>query len=70
MAKPEARQAARQLRQQQGLSIKEIAVDKIYITDDRSFGMDLDYKRKRYKYYMKTWRYAHFKYFKKQLSPL
>ncbi|MCP5495239.1 MAG: glycosyltransferase family 2 protein [Leptospiraceae bacterium] len=52
------------------LSIKEIGVDKIYITDDRSFGMDLDYKRKRYKYYMKTWRYAHFKYFKKQLSPL
>lgn len=36
------------------LSIQELAVDKIYITDDRSFGEDLDRKRKRYKYYLES----------------
>lgn len=36
------------------LSIEELAVDKIYITDDRSFGEDLDKKRKRFKYYLET----------------
>lgn len=40
------------------LSLSEIAVDKIYITDDRSFGEDLDKKRKRYKYYLEAWRNA------------
>lgn len=40
------------------LSLSEIAVDKIYITDDRSFGEDLDKKRKRYKYYLEAWRKA------------
>ncbi len=40
------------------LSLEEIAVDKIYITDDRSFGEDLDKKRKRYKYYLEAWRIA------------
>ena len=40
------------------LSLAEIAVDKIYITDDRTFGEDLDKKRKRYKYYLEAWRSA------------
>lgn len=40
------------------LTLAEIAVDKIYITDDRSFGEDLDKKRKRYKYYLEAWRNA------------
>ncbi|MCB1142412.1 MAG: glycosyltransferase family 2 protein [Leptospiraceae bacterium] len=35
------------------LSWKEIPVDRIYITDSRSFGEDLDKKRKRYHYYLK-----------------
>lgn len=49
------------------LKIKEVDVNKIYITDDRSFGVDLDYKRKRYKYYLQTWFKAHYKYFGKNL---
>jgi len=40
-------------------SVKEIAVDRIYITDDRSFGEDLDKKRKRYQYYLKVWKRSH-----------
>lgn len=44
------------------LSISELAVDKIYITDDRSFGEDLDKKRKRYAYYLNAWKRAHYKY--------
>jgi dolichol-phosphate mannosyltransferase len=46
------------------LSVKEIAVDRIYITDDRSFGEDLDKKRKRYQYYLKVWNRSH-KYYAK-----
>ena len=34
------------------LSIAEISVSRIYTTDDRSFGEDLDKIKKRYKYYM------------------
>lgn len=49
------------------LKIKEIAVDRIYITDDRSFGEDLDKKRKRYRYYIQSWKNAHFKYFHEKL---
>ena len=44
------------------LSLTELAVDRIYITDDRSFGDDLDKKRKRYHYYLKIWNYSHKKY--------
>lgn len=40
------------------LKIEELAVDKIYITDDRSFGDDLDKKRKRYRYYLEAWKSA------------
>lgn len=40
-------------------SIKELAVDRIYITDDRSFGEDLDKKRKRYQYYLQVWKRSH-----------
>lgn len=36
------------------LSIIEIPVARIYITDDRSFGENLDRHRIRYKYYLKT----------------
>ncbi len=45
------------------ISIRELPVDRIYITDDRSFGEDLDKKRKRYRYYLKTWINSHRKYF-------
>jgi dolichol-phosphate mannosyltransferase len=38
------------------LSIQEIGVSRIYVTDDRSFGEDLDKKNKRFRYYIKTWR--------------
>jgi dolichol-phosphate mannosyltransferase len=44
------------------LRIEELSVDKIYITDDRSFGEDLDKKRKRFKYYLEAWRKAENKY--------
>lgn len=37
------------------LRIEEIAVSRIYTTDDRSFGEDLDRMRKRYRYYLETW---------------
>ncbi|MBL8018472.1 MAG: glycosyltransferase family 2 protein [Leptospirales bacterium] len=40
------------------LTIKEIPVSRIYTTDDRSFGEDLDRKRRRYRYYLQTWRNA------------
>lgn len=50
------------------LSLTEIPVDRIYITDDRSFGEDLDKKRKRYRYYLKTWMYSHKKYFGSSLK--
>ncbi|MDX1957802.1 MAG: glycosyltransferase family 2 protein [Leptospiraceae bacterium] len=50
-----------------GLTVREIAVDKIYITDDRSFGEDLDRKRKRYRYYLESWNIAHKKYFQENL---
>lgn len=39
-----------------GLTLKEIPVARIYITDDRSFGEDLDKYKKRYKYYLKVWK--------------
>jgi len=45
-----------------GLSVKEISVDKIYITADRTFGDDLDKKRKRFRYYLETWRRSHRKF--------
>ena len=41
-----------------GLTVEEIPVTRIYVTDDRSFGEDLDRRRKRYRYYLKTWREA------------
>lgn len=50
------------------LLIKEIVVDRIYITDDRSFGEDLDKKRKRYRYYLNAWQAAHKKYFGTELK--
>jgi dolichol-phosphate mannosyltransferase len=53
-----------------GLSICEIYVDKIYITDDRSFGEDLNKKRKRYKYYLEIWKESHERYFSKKLNFL
>lgn len=36
------------------LSIQELAVSRIYTTDSRSFGEDLDRTRKRYQYYLKV----------------
>lgn len=36
----------------EGLSIEELAVSRIYTTDSRSFGDDLDRTRKRYHYYL------------------
>lgn len=36
------------------ISIREIPVHRIYTTDDRSFGEDLDRRRKRYRYYLRT----------------
>ncbi len=50
------------------LLIEELAVDKIYITDDRSFGEDLDKKRKRFKYYLETF-YKAEKKFRPLLNP-
>jgi dolichol-phosphate mannosyltransferase len=50
------------------ISFTEIAVDRIYITDDRSFGEDLDKKRKRYKYYLQTWKQIHRELFGENLS--
>ncbi|MBE7410463.1 MAG: glycosyltransferase family 2 protein [Leptospiraceae bacterium] len=50
------------------LQIRELAVDRIYVTDDRSFGEDLDKKRKRYRYYIQSWKNSHFKYFQEKLS--
>ncbi len=44
------------------LLVKELSVDRIYITDDRSFGDDLDRKRKRYQYYLNVWKRMHTKY--------
>ncbi len=41
-----------------GLSIQELAVPRIYTTDDRSFGEDLDRQRRRYRYYLTVWREA------------
>lgn len=49
------------------LAIQEIPVNRIYVTDDRSFGEDLDKKRKRYKYYLKAWQKAHTRYFSSKL---
>ncbi|MCB1165153.1 MAG: glycosyltransferase family 2 protein [Leptospiraceae bacterium] len=40
------------------LTIQELAVSRIYTTDSRSFGEDLDRRRKRYRYYLETWRAA------------
>lgn len=48
--------------------VAELPVDRIYITDDRSFGEDLDKKRKRFLYYLKTWKYSHKKYFGEELK--
>ena len=44
------------------LKISELAVNRIYVTDDRSFGIDLDKKKKRYKYYLRAWQIANSKY--------
>lgn len=41
-----------------GLKIVEIPVSRIYTTDNRSFGEDLDQRRRRYAYYLRTWRRA------------
>lgn len=41
-----------------GYRVKEIPVSRIYTTDNRSFGEDLDRRRKRYAYYLRTWRAA------------
>lgn len=38
----------------EGLRIEELAVSRIYTTDSRSFGEDLDRTRKRYRYYLKV----------------
>ena len=40
------------------LSIRELAVPRIYTTDDRSFGEDLDRQRRRYRYYLTCWKSA------------
>lgn len=40
------------------LTIAEIPVHRIYVTDDRSFGEDLDRRFRRYKYYLRTWQKA------------
>lgn len=39
-------------------TIKEIPVNRIYVTDDRSFGNDLDNCGRRYRYYLKVWKKA------------
>ncbi len=39
---------------QNRLRIEEIPVSRIYTTDDRTFGEDLDRKRRRYRYYLET----------------
>lgn len=36
------------------LTIEELAVSRIYTTDSRSFGEDLDRRRRRYRYYLET----------------
>ncbi len=40
------------------LSIQEIAVARVYITDDRTFGENLDKYKVRYYYYLKVWKQA------------
>lgn len=40
----------------QKFSIEEIPVSRIYTTDSRSFGDDLDKQRKRYRYYIETYK--------------
>ena len=45
-----------------GLTIQELAVSRIYTTDSRSFGEDLDRRRKRYRYYLQTLRRAESKF--------
>lgn len=37
-----------------GLTLEELAVSRIYTTDSRSFGEDLDRRRRRYRYYLET----------------
>ncbi|MBU44903.1 MAG: dolichyl-phosphate mannose synthase [Spirochaetaceae bacterium] len=44
--------------QGKGLKIQELAVSRIYTTDSRSFGEDLDRRRRRYRYYLNTFRKA------------
>jgi glycosyltransferase involved in cell wall biosynthesis len=44
------------------LSIQEIAVDKIYLNNERSFGEAIDKKRKRYRYYIEALQRAEDKY--------
>jgi dolichol-phosphate mannosyltransferase len=46
------------------LTIKEIPVARVYITDDRSFGENLDKYKIRYKYYLKVFKYSHQKFSK------
>jgi len=41
-----------------GLCVREIAVERIYTDNDRSFGEDLDDHEKRYAYYMRVWNAA------------
>jgi len=43
---------------QAGLSVRELAVERIYYDQDRSFGEDLDDHEKRYAYYMRVWNRA------------
>ncbi|MFN3604452.1 MAG: glycosyltransferase family 2 protein [Leptonema sp. (in: bacteria)] len=40
------------------MSIQEVSVTKVYITDDRSFGENLNKHRVRYKYYLRVWKEA------------
>jgi len=47
------------------LSIKEIPVARVYITDDRSFGENLDKHRIRYRYYLSVFKKSNQKFAKK-----
>ena len=48
------------------LLIQELAVSRIYTTDSRSFGEDLDRRRRRYRYYLETLKSAEKKF---QVDP-
>ncbi len=50
------------------LSIKEVAVSRIYVTNDRSFGEHLNHSLKRYRYYLQVL-YRSQSYFENLLKP-